>query len=128
MLFLQFILYLSSFVGTLKNEIPEAALELCQLKIKQLWPEILKFRAKHENSPFTVICSVVSRSFLYFMQAVVDWVLIIFRTQVIKKKYPVQPVFPDYLSVSYDYGFWLLFKSPLCANFQNRVDQSKFYT
>ena len=33
-----------------------------------------------------------------------DWVLIIFGTQVIKKKRPVRPVFPDYLSVSYDYG------------------------
>ena len=38
------------------------------------------------------------------MQAGVDWVLIIFGTQVIKKKRPVRPVFPDYLSVSYDYG------------------------
>ena len=34
MLFVQFVQYLSSFVGTLKNEIPGAALELCQLKIK----------------------------------------------------------------------------------------------
>ena len=34
-LFLQFILHSSSFVGTLKNEIPGAALELCQLKLKQ---------------------------------------------------------------------------------------------
>ena len=42
MLFLQFMLYSSSFVGTLKNEIPEAALELCQLKIKQLSSDILK--------------------------------------------------------------------------------------
>ena len=40
-----------------------------------------------------------------------DWVLIIFGTQVKKKKRPVRPVFPDfcisspcYLSVSYDYG------------------------
>ena len=32
-----------------------------------------------------------------------DWVLIIFGIQVIKKKRSVQPVFPDYLSVSYDY-------------------------
>ena len=32
-----------------------------------------------------------------------NWVLIIFRTQVTKKKRPVWPVFPDYLSVSYDY-------------------------
>ena len=38
------------------------------------------------------------------MQARVDWVLIIFGTQVIKKKRPVRPVFPDYLSVSYDYA------------------------
>ena len=37
------------------------------------------------------------------MQAAVDWILIIFGTQVIKKKRPVRPVFPDYLSVSYDY-------------------------
>ena len=37
------------------------------------------------------------------MQARVDWVLIILGTQVIKKKQPVRPVFPDYLSVSYDY-------------------------
>ena len=29
--------------------------------------------------------------------------LIIFGTQVIKKKRPVRPVFPDYVSVSYDY-------------------------
>ena len=32
-----------------------------------------------------------------------DWVLIIPGTQVIKKKRPARPVFPDYLSVSYDY-------------------------
>ena len=38
------------------------------------------------------------------MQACVDWVLIIFGTQIIKKKRPVRSVFPDYLSVSYDYG------------------------
>ena len=38
------------------------------------------------------------------MQAGVDWVLIIFGTQVIKKKRPVRPLFPDYLSVSYDYA------------------------
>ena len=37
------------------------------------------------------------------MQACVDWVLITFGTQVINKKRPVRPVFPDYLSVSYDY-------------------------
>ena len=38
------------------------------------------------------------------MQALIDCVLIIFGTQVIKKKRPVLPVFPDYLYVSYDYG------------------------
>ena len=38
------------------------------------------------------------------MQACVEWVLKIFRSQVIKKKRPVLPVFPDHLHVSYDYG------------------------
>ena len=48
---------------------------------------------------------MVPRTFcLYFMQARVDWILIIFETQVIKKKRPVRSAFPDYLSVSYDYG------------------------
>ena len=42
MLFLQFILYSSSFVGALENEIPGAALDPCQLKIKQFSPDILK--------------------------------------------------------------------------------------
>ena len=73
MLFLQFMLYSSSFVGTLvKNEIPEAALELCQLNIKQLSPDILKFRTKHEDNqdnPFTLNCFVVSRSFLFIFHA-----------------------------------------------------------
>ena len=38
------------------------------------------------------------------MQARVDWVLIIFETQVIKKKWLVRPMFPDYFSVSYEYS------------------------
>ena len=42
MLFLQFVQYLSSFVGNPKNEILGAALELCQLKIKQFSPDILR--------------------------------------------------------------------------------------
>ena len=42
MFFLHFPLYSSFFAGTLKNEMPGAALELCQLKIKQLPPDILK--------------------------------------------------------------------------------------
>ena len=41
-----------------------------------------------------------------------DWVLIIFGTQVIKKKRPVRPMFPDYLSVSYDYAF-IVFRSSI---------------
>ena len=106
MLFLQFMLYSSSFVGALvKNEIPEAALELCQLKIKQLSPDILKFRTKREDNHCTLKCFVVPAAFcLYFTQAGVDWILIILGTQVIKKKRPVRPVFADSLSVSYDYG------------------------
>ena len=35
------------------------------------------------------------------MQARVDWVLRIFETQVVMKKQPVKPVFPEYLSVYY---------------------------
>ena len=62
-------LYSSFFVGTLKNEIPEAALELCQLKIKQLSPDILKFRTKHEDNPFNLNCYVVPRSFLFVFDA-----------------------------------------------------------
>ena len=38
------------------------------------------------------------------MQACVEWVLIVFGTQVIKEKPPVRSVFPDCFSVSYDYG------------------------
>ena len=70
MLFFQLMLYSSSFVGAIKNEIPEAALELCQLKIKQLSPDILKFRTKHEDNPFTFNCSVVSCSFLFVFHSV----------------------------------------------------------
>ena len=90
MLFLQFILYSSSFAGTLKIEIPGAALELCQLKLKQFSPDILKFSTKHEDNPFTSnYLWFLAYVCLYLMQACVDWVLIIFGTQVIKKKRPV---------------------------------------
>ena len=44
------------------------------------------------------------------MQAHVDWNLIILGTQVIKKKRAVRPLFSDYLSVSYDYG-WIVVKT-----------------
>ena len=64
MLFLQFILYSSSFVGTLKNEIPGAALEL-----KQFSPDILKFSTKHEDNPFTLNCYMVPRTFLFIFHA-----------------------------------------------------------
>ena len=72
MLFLQFMLYSSSFVGTLiKNEIPEGAMELYQLKIKQLSPDILKFRTKHKDNQDnqTSNCFVVSHSFLFIFHA-----------------------------------------------------------
>ena len=98
MLFLQFMLYSSSFVGTLvKNEIPEAALELCQLNIKQLSPDILKFKTKHgdnQDNHFTLNCFVVCRSFLFIFHAgLVDWVLIIFGTQVTRKNGRFGPCF-----------------------------------
>ena len=69
MLFLQFILYSSSFVGTLKIEIPGAALELCQLKLKQFSPDILKFSTEHEDNPFTLNCFMVPHTFLLIFHA-----------------------------------------------------------
>ena len=69
MLFLQFVQYSSSFVGTSKNEIPGAALELCQLKIKQFSAEILKFSTKHEDNHFTLKYYMVSRTFLFIFHA-----------------------------------------------------------
>ena len=107
MFFLKFMLYSSSFVGTLvKNEIPEAALELCQLNIKQLSPDFLKFRTKHEDNqdnPFTLNCFAVSRSFLFIFHAGSRGLdSNNFRNSSYKEKRPAQPVFLDYLS--YDYG------------------------
>ena len=69
MLFSQFMLYSPSFVDTLKNEIPEAALELYHLKSKPFSPDILKFRPKHEDDPFTLNCSMVPRSVLFIFHA-----------------------------------------------------------
>ena len=73
MFFLQFILYSSSLAGNLvKNEIPEAALELCQLNINQLSPDIRKFRTElkdNQDNPFTLNCFVVSHSFLFIFNA-----------------------------------------------------------
>ena len=69
MLFLQFLLYSLSFVGTLENEIPEAALEPFQLKIKKFSPDILKFSTKHKDSPFTANYSMILRTFLFIFHA-----------------------------------------------------------
>ena len=94
MLFLQFVQYSSSFVGTPKNEIPGAALELCQLKLKQFSPDILKFSTKHEVILLlSTVLWFLALVCLYLMQVRVDWVLIIFGTQVIKKKRPIRPCF-----------------------------------
>ena len=47
---------------------------------------------------------MVPRIFLFIFHAGgKDWILIIFGTQVIKKKHPARSVFPDYLSISYDW-------------------------
>ena len=67
MLFLQFVQYSLSFAGTPKNEIPGAALELCQLKIKQFSPEILKFSTKHEDNPFNLNCYMVPCTFFVYI-------------------------------------------------------------
>ena len=63
------------------------------------------------------------------MQACVDWVLIIFGTQVIKKKRPIRPVFPDYLSASYDYGMMYAFvKRPFYTQRIKLIYSVRFYT
>ena len=104
MLFSQFMLYSPSFVDTLKNEIPEAALELCHLKSKQFSPDIPKFRQKHEDNPFTLNCSMVPRSFLFIFHAGSRGLSsYVFRNSSYKEKTAGSTVFPDYLSVSYDY-------------------------
>ena len=73
MLFLRLMPYSSSFVGTLaKNDIPEVAMELCQLNVKQLSSDILKFRTKHEDNQdnhFTLNSFVVSGSILFIFHA-----------------------------------------------------------
>ena len=69
MLCLQFILYSSSFVVSLENEIPGAALEPCQLKSKQFSPDILKFSTKHKDNPFTLNYSEVPCTFVFIFHA-----------------------------------------------------------
>ena len=69
MLFLQLILYSSSFIGTRENENPGAAMKPCQLEIKQLSPDILKFSTEHKDNPFTLNCSMVPRTFLFIFHA-----------------------------------------------------------
>ena len=112
MLFLQFVLYSLSFVGTLKNENPgdydyDYALELWQLKIEQFWPGILKFSTKHKDNPLILNFSKVSCTFSFIFYAGSRGLgSKNFRNfQVTKKKRPGWPMFPDYLSVSYDYDY-----------------------
>ena len=69
LLFVQFILCLPSFVGTLKNEIPGTVMEPCLLKIKQFSPDILKFSTRYKDNPFTLNCSVVPCTFLCIFNA-----------------------------------------------------------
>ena len=100
MLFLQFILYSSSFAGTLKNETPGATLEQCQLKVKQFSPGIL-FSIKHEYNPFTLNFFMVPCTFLFIFHA--GSPRLGSNNIKLKKPRPVRPVFPVCLSVSYDY-------------------------
>ena len=66
------------------------------------------------------------------MQVRVDWVLIIFGTQVINKKRPVRPVFTDYLSVFYDYGsnqviFWIMGSLAISTKFREKKIKRGIY-
>ena len=49
--------------------IPGSFLELCQLEIKQLSPEILKFSTRQEDNPFSLNCDMVPRTFLFIFHA-----------------------------------------------------------
>ena len=69
MLFLQFVLYLSSFVGTLKKWDTGAALELWKLKIQQFSPGILKFGTKNKDNPLTLNFLKVSCTFSFIFHA-----------------------------------------------------------
>ena len=52
-----------------KKWIPGAALELCQLKLTQFSPDILKFSTKHEDNPFTLNCFMLPRTCLFIFDA-----------------------------------------------------------
>ena len=101
------LLYSTSFVGTLKNEILGAALELCQLKIEHFSPGILKFNTKHKDNPFTLNCSTVFRTFLFIFRAGSRGLgSKKFRNSSYKEKSASSArVSRLYLSVSYDYVF-----------------------
>ena len=106
-MFLQFVQYSLSFGVTPTNEIPWAALELCQFKTRQISPDILKFSTKHKENPFTLNCFMVPHTFLFIFHA--TWRRLCsnnFRITSLKKKRLVRPVFPDHLSVSYEYDYF----------------------
>ena len=82
--------------------------------------EYHKCGIKHVVNPLTLNCLNFPHCLhLHFMQACVYWVLIIFGTQVIKKKRPVLPVFPDYLSVSYDDDLIYIFCNTMTMSLQH---------
>ena len=96
---------MSSFVGTLKNEIQGAALEPFQLKIKHFSPNIFKFTTKRKDNAFTLNCSMVPRTFLFTFHAGSRRLgSNNFWNSSYKEKTVGLAVFPDYLSVSCDYG------------------------
>ena len=105
MLSLQFILYLSSFVATLENEILGVALEPRQLKIKQFLPGILKFSTKHKDNPFTFNYSLVPRTLLFIFHASSPGLgSNSFRNSSCKEKTAGSARVSRLSSVSYDYG------------------------
>ena len=68
-LFLQFVQYSLSIAATPKNEIPGAALELCQLKIRPFSSDIFKFSTKHKENPFNLNWFIVTRTFFFIFHA-----------------------------------------------------------
>ena len=102
--FLRIMQLLPSFVGTPKNEIPGAALELCKLKIKQFSPDILKFSTKHKDNPFTLNCYMVPCTFLFLFHAGSHRLgSNNFQNWSYKEKTTSLTRVPDHLFISYDY-------------------------
>ena len=104
---------MSSFVDTPKNEIPGAALELPQVKIKQFSAGILKFSTKHEDNPFTLNCYMVPCTFSFIFDAGSRR---LGSNNFRSSSYKGKTAGSARVSVSYDYGWTAAFDNHVYLN------------